>query len=73
MAYGEKRIHVYENWSSEVPSKLGVLYVDSVKNGEHYHSKKGASAPFICYISTPYFSSTAIYSSLREISSTKCW
>ncbi len=32
----EKKIFVYEDFSSEEPQKLGVLYVDSVRGTEHY-------------------------------------
>lgn len=31
-----KTIYVYENWSSEVPTKLGTLYVDQGRGSEHY-------------------------------------
>ena len=31
-----KTIYVYENWSSEVPTKLGMLYVDQGRGSEHY-------------------------------------
>ncbi len=32
----EKKIFVYEDFSSDEPQKLGVLYVDSVRGTEHY-------------------------------------
>lgn len=32
----QKSICVYENWSSEIPRKLGVLYVEYNKGTEHY-------------------------------------
>lgn len=31
----EKKIYVYENWSSETPRKLGTLFIDSIRGGEH--------------------------------------
>ena len=31
-----KTIYVYENWSSETPIKLGMLYVDQGRGSEHY-------------------------------------
>ena len=31
----EKKIYVYENWSSETPQKLGTLFIDSIRGGEH--------------------------------------
>lgn len=31
-----KTIYVYENWSSEVPTKLGMLYVEQGRGSEHY-------------------------------------
>lgn len=31
-----EKIYVYENFSSELPQKLGVLFVDAVKGNEHY-------------------------------------
>jgi len=31
-----KTIYVYENWSSETPTKLGILYVDQSRGSEHY-------------------------------------
>ena len=31
-----KTIYVYENWSSEVPTKLGILYVEQGRGSEHY-------------------------------------
>ena len=32
----EKKIFVYEDFSSAEPQKLGVLYVDSLRGTEHY-------------------------------------
>lgn len=32
----QDKIYVYENFSSELPQKLGVLFVDAVKGNEHY-------------------------------------
>lgn len=32
----QKTIYVYENWSGEVPVKLGKLYVDQGRGSEHY-------------------------------------
>ena len=34
-----KTIYVYENWSSEVPTKLGMLYVEQGRGSEHYAFK----------------------------------
>ena len=31
----EKKIYVYENWSSDAPRKLGTLFIDSIRGGEH--------------------------------------
>ena len=31
----EKKIYIYENWSSETPKKLGTLFIDSIRGGEH--------------------------------------
>ena len=31
----EKKIYVYENWSSETPQKLGTLFIDSIRGGEY--------------------------------------
>ena len=31
----EKKIYVYENWSSDTPRKLGTLFIDSIRGGEH--------------------------------------
>ncbi|MBO4441225.1 hypothetical protein J5834_03825 [bacterium] len=31
MAQEEKKIYVYENWSSEIPRELGILYVNNVR------------------------------------------
>ena len=32
----ERKIFVYENFSSPEPKKLGVLYVDTLRGTEHY-------------------------------------
>lgn len=32
----EKKIYVYENWSSDTPQKIGVLFVDSIRGNEHF-------------------------------------
>ncbi|MBP5407131.1 HipA N-terminal domain-containing protein [bacterium] len=34
MAQEEKKIYVYENWSSEIPRELGILYVSNVRGTE---------------------------------------
>ena len=34
MAQEEKKIYVYENWSSEIPRELGILYVNNVRGTE---------------------------------------
>ena len=31
----EKKIYVYENWSSDTPKKLGTLFIHSIRGGEH--------------------------------------
>lgn len=31
----EKKIYVYENWSSDTPRKLGTLFIDSIRSSEH--------------------------------------
>lgn len=31
----EKKIYVYENWSSDTPKKIGTLFVDSIRGNEH--------------------------------------
>ena len=36
MAAGEKKIYVYENWSSEIPRELGILYVSNVRGTETF-------------------------------------
>lgn len=36
MASTQKTIYVYENWSSEIPQKLGNLYVEQNRGTEHY-------------------------------------
>lgn len=32
----QRTIYVYENWSDEVPVRLGRLYVDQGRGSEHY-------------------------------------
>ena len=34
MAQEEKKIYVYENWSSEIPRELGILYASNVRGTE---------------------------------------
>jgi len=36
MAAEEKKIYVYENWSSEIPRELGILYVSNVRGTETF-------------------------------------
>lgn len=36
MATEEKKIYVYENWSSEIPRELGILYVNNVRGTETF-------------------------------------
>ena len=36
MAAGEKKIYVYEHWSSEIPRELGILYVSNVRGTETF-------------------------------------
>lgn len=31
----EKKIYVYENWSSKTPRKIGILFIDSIRGSEH--------------------------------------
>lgn len=31
----EKKIYVYENWSSHAPRKIGTLFIDSIRGNEH--------------------------------------
>ena len=31
----EKKIYVYENWSSDAPRKLGTLFVENLRGSEH--------------------------------------
>ena len=36
MSNTQKVVYVYENWNSDIPVKLGTLYVDFAKGVEHY-------------------------------------
>ena len=36
MSAEEKKIYVYENWSSEIPRELGILYVSNVRGTETF-------------------------------------
>ena len=53
MAAEEKKIYVYENWSSEIPRELGILYVSNVRGTETFsfeYNEEYLKNPLACSI-----------------------